>query len=79
MTDNTPTQSDYLTVAEVARTLGLSKMTVYRMCDTGQLQHIRTGRTGRLYRISRKSFEQHRRPVDTSIPSVIEGQMDIAI
>lgn len=66
--------SEYLSVADVARILGLSKMTVYRMCKEGTLKHIRTGRAGQTYRICRKSFEQHRTPAVTDIPSVIEGQ-----
>ena len=77
MTNATHPQSDYLSVAEVARRLDLSKMTVYRMCDSGQLAHIRTGRTGRQYRILRTSYEQHTAAVVTPAPAVIPGQTEI--
>lgn len=80
MTYATHPQSDYLSVAEVARTLGLSRMTVYRMCADGTLDHIRTGRAGTTYRISRASFERH---TATAAPRtagpipVIPGQTEI--
>lgn len=77
MTNATHPQTDYLSVAEVAHLLGLSRMTVYRMCQQGDFEYIRTGRAGRTYRITRSSFEQHTRPVQTPAPSRIPGQTEI--
>jgi len=39
----------YLTVAEVARLLRLSKMTIYRMIEAEDIEAVRVG--GRVYRI----------------------------
>lgn len=76
MTNATVPQTDYMTVAQVATALGLCKMTVYRMCQTGQLAHIRTGLRGKSYRILRASFEQHTVP-QVPAPAVIPGQTTI--
>ena len=73
MTNATSPRTDYMSVADVATALGLSKMTVYRMCQSGQLAHIRTGRGGKTYRIPRVAFEQHTTPVAPDAP-VIPGQ-----
>jgi excisionase family DNA binding protein len=70
-------QTDYLSVSEVATALGLCKMTVYRMCNSGQLAHIRTGLHGKTYRILRSSFEQHTTPSTAPAPAVIPGQTAI--
>lgn len=78
MTSTTPPPSDYMSVAEVATALHLSKMTVYRMCENGQLAHIRTGRTGRIYRVLRADFERHAQPVrHQTAPVTIPGQTEI--
>jgi len=42
------TRARYLTVAEVAATLRVSNMTVYRLIGSGQLPAIRVGRSYRL-------------------------------
>lgn len=76
-TDTPSGESDYLSVATVARVLGLSKMTVYRMCNDGTLAHIRTGRAGQTYRILRSSFEAHRTPAVPAEPVAIDGQMTV--
>lgn len=59
MSETNVTQSEYVTVAEVAARLGVCKPTVYRMCQTGALRHIRTGATGSLYRIPRSALDEH--------------------
>jgi excisionase family DNA binding protein len=43
----------WLTVAEVASTMRVSKVTVYRMCNDGELP---TARFGTLYRIPETDF-----------------------
>lgn len=40
--------SDYLTVADIARVLRLSKMTVYRMLEDGEMSYVRVGRCYRV-------------------------------
>lgn len=41
-------QSRFLTVGEVARTLRVSTMTVYRLINAGELEAVRVGRSFRL-------------------------------
>jgi excisionase family DNA binding protein len=77
VTNATHPQTDYMSVAEVATALGLCKMTVYRMCQSGQLAHIRTGLRNKTYRILRASFEQHATPTVAPAPAVIPGQTEI--
>lgn len=81
MTQNTVTPSQYLTVAEVARTLRLSPMTVYRMVSGGQLESIRTGVNGRSIRILSTSVDAHQRaalaPHQRPVPHV-PGQTTIS-
>jgi excisionase family DNA binding protein len=82
VTHATHPQSDYLSVADVARALGLSRMTVYRMCQSGALEHIRTGRGGKTYRIARSSYEQHTTPAPAGDDGAREpgpGQQAITI
>lgn len=38
----------FLTVAEVATIMRVSKMTVYRLCNSGELEAIRVGRSFRI-------------------------------
>lgn len=40
--------TDFLTVAEVARALRVSNMTVYRLVNAGQLPAVRVGRSYRI-------------------------------
>jgi excisionase family DNA binding protein len=42
------TKSQFLTVAEVARVLRISNMTVYRLISAGQLPAVRVGKSYRL-------------------------------
>lgn len=43
-----PDRDTYLTVAEVAETLKVCKMTVYRLCHANELAHLRVGRSFRV-------------------------------
>jgi excisionase family DNA binding protein len=43
-----PFMSQFLTVAEVARHLRVSNMTVYRLVNSGQLSAVRVGRGYRI-------------------------------
>jgi excisionase family DNA binding protein len=43
-----PTGADLLTVAEVSNMLRVSKMTIYRMVHSGELTHVRVGRSFRI-------------------------------
>jgi excisionase family DNA binding protein len=43
-----PTGSELLTVAEVSNMLRVSKMTIYRMVHSGELTHVRVGRSFRI-------------------------------
>lgn len=75
-----PATVHFLTVSEVAETLRLSRMSVYRMCDDGTLPCIRVGHRGRTIRISAEAFNEYlaglngRRP---EAPAVIPGQTEI--
>lgn len=42
------TQSRFMTVGEVASTLRVSSMTVYRLINAGELQAVRIGRSFRV-------------------------------
>lgn len=42
------TKSQFMTVAEVARVLRISNMTVYRLISSGQLAAVRVGKSYRL-------------------------------
>ncbi|HLI14478.1 MAG TPA: helix-turn-helix domain-containing protein [Acidimicrobiales bacterium] len=42
------TKSQFMTVAEVARVLRVSNMTVYRLISSGQLAAVRVGKSYRL-------------------------------
>lgn len=46
----------YLTVAEVAKQLRVSRMTVYRMCENGTLKSIRVGRSIRILEESYREY-----------------------
>lgn len=57
MTTVTPTAgATYLTVAEIARLLRVSKMTIYRLVHDKVLDSVVIGRS---IRISRKSFQEY--------------------
>ncbi|MHB1415377.1 MAG: helix-turn-helix domain-containing protein [Chloroflexota bacterium] len=57
------TESDLLTVPEVARHLGLHTQTVYRFLRSGQLKGVRIGR---VWRVRRQSLEAFRRTREIS-------------
>lgn len=79
MTQPTVTPVQYLTVAEVARVLRLSPMTVYRMVNGGQLEAIRTGVNGRSIRILRSSVDAHQRANQGARPVPhVPGQTEIS-
>jgi excisionase family DNA binding protein len=50
-----PVGGPFLTVAEVARRMRVSKMTVYRLVHSGELPAIQFGRT---FRVQRGAVEQ---------------------
>lgn len=48
LTRDEPTSTRYLTVREVAGTLRVSNMTVYRLINSGELPAVRIGKSFRL-------------------------------
>lgn len=48
--------SDYITVAEIATELRVSRMTVYRLLNEGTIPSIRVGRG---FRVARDKFDQY--------------------
>lgn len=56
-----PTNARFLTVAEVAKIMRVSKMTVYRLVHHGELASIRVGRS---YRISEQAVNQYLRTAE---------------
>lgn len=48
MTSENLAKTRFLTVAEVATIMRVSKMTVYRLCHTGELDALRVGRSFRI-------------------------------
>ena len=54
--ESPPVMGRFLTVAEVARQLRVSNMTVYRLIKAGQLGAIRVGKN---YRIRRRDVERY--------------------
>jgi excisionase family DNA binding protein len=54
-------QAQFLTVAEVAARMRVSKMTVYRLVHGGELPAARVGRS---FRVSRRAVENHLRAAD---------------
>ncbi|HEY1972374.1 MAG TPA: helix-turn-helix domain-containing protein [Pseudonocardia sp.] len=46
--DSLPNGAELLTVAEVSTMLRVSKMTIYRMVHSGELEHVRVGRSFRI-------------------------------
>lgn len=48
MAGKTPGESTFLTVAEVAEMMRVSKMTVYRLVHSGELPAVRVGRSFRV-------------------------------
>lgn len=52
----TESPGDYLTVDEIASTMRVAKMTVYRMIKRGELPSVRFGRS---FRVSRAEFDAY--------------------
>jgi excisionase family DNA binding protein len=48
----------YWTIEEIAAQLRVSKMTVYRLVETGEIDHIRVGR---VYRIPEEALREYLR------------------
>lgn len=57
---NTFSNVRFLTVAEVAEVMRVSKMTVYRMVHSGELPAVRFGRS---YRVPENAVAEHLRSV----------------
>jgi excisionase family DNA binding protein len=55
-----PSQVQFLTVAQVAARMQVSKMTVYRLVHGGELPAARVGRS---FRVPRRAVENHLRAV----------------
>ena len=51
-----PSNVTYLTVAEVAEQLRVSKMTVYRLVHSGELEAVRVGRS---FRVPYKAAQEY--------------------
>lgn len=45
---------EYMTVSEIASALRVSRMTVYRLCHSGELEYVRIGRS---MRVPKRAFE----------------------
>ena len=61
--------SRFLTVAEVAEVMRVSKMTVYRLVHAGELPAVRFGRS---YRVPEAAVEQYLRS------AVVDGRTETA-
>ncbi len=51
-------ESKFLTIAEVAATMRVSKMTVYRLVHNGELPALRVGRS---FRVTEKDVDEYLR------------------
>lgn len=54
--DRSLTEMQFMTVAEVAAAMRVSKMTVYRLLHAGAMPSVRVGRS---YRVPRKAVEDY--------------------
>lgn len=59
-------ESTYITVAEIARDLCISKMTVYRAIHDGELPAMRLRRS---YRVHRSGYKQWRQRMQYNPPT----------
>lgn len=57
--DSLPAQVSFLTVAEVAAMMRVSKMTVYRLVHSGELPAVRVGRSFRVPEQAVHDYLQH--------------------
>ena len=61
MAENTPgdmSEAQFLTIAEVAARMRVSKMTVYRLVHSGELPAVRVGRS---FRVSEEDVNEYLR------------------
>ncbi|MGH2775410.1 MAG: helix-turn-helix domain-containing protein [Actinomycetota bacterium] len=58
--NSTSTMGDFLTVAEVAKQLRVSNMTVYRLIKAGEMRAVRVGRGYRLKEDDVRRYLQQR-------------------
>jgi excisionase family DNA binding protein len=56
MTQSSSVPTDLLTVAEIATSMRVSKMTVYRLVQSGAVESIRFGRS---YRVSEAAVQRY--------------------
>jgi len=63
----------YLTVAEVAREWGVSKMTIYRLIHVGELGSYQIGQSYRLAREDVASYLRNHRPIPTQRDELENG------
>jgi excisionase family DNA binding protein len=56
--DQSLADSTFLTVAEVAAAMRVSKMTVYRLVHSGELPAVRVGRS---FRVERRAVDEYLR------------------
>jgi excisionase family DNA binding protein len=56
MAQNSSMLTDLLTVAEIAASMRVSKMTVYRLMQSGEIESIRFGRS---YRVSKTAVQRY--------------------
>jgi excisionase family DNA binding protein len=62
---------EFLTVGEVAERLRVSKMTVYRMCQSGELPMVMVGKQ---YRIPAEPFERWLEDLTTKAVAAARGE-----
>jgi excisionase family DNA binding protein len=63
----------YLTVAEVAAAMRVSKMTVYRLVHTGELPAVRFGRS---YRVPEQSVQEYLTAGQNAVGPPPEGSQE---
>lgn len=56
MVQHSPNAPQFFTVAEVADTMRVSRMTIYRMVHSGELPAVRVGKNS--YRVPRSALDQ---------------------
>ena len=65
------TRMRYLTVAEVADTMRVSRMTVYRLVHTGELAALRVGKSFRVPQDALEAYLEHH-TVEVELPDATE-------
>lgn len=60
---------EYLKVLEIAEALRVSKMTVYRLVNTGELASVRIGRS---FRVTRAAVDEYLRR-NSREPATVDG------